>query len=141
LEESGNIYVTVIRQESKNSLTVSYISDKRVDIRPQVRLLQNIYRSMKIKFKPVAASEAAIEKLIREPRRKAGKGTDLLKIPGVGAAAKSRLIAIGVHCVEDLLGRDGDDLYELDCEMSEEKVNLRFLRVYRNAVEFAKGKI
>jgi len=45
-----------------------------------------------------------------------------------------------LFCVEDLLGRDGDVLYKLDCEMFDEKVNLQFLRVYRNAVEFAKGK-
>ena len=140
LEESGNIYVTVIRQENKNSLTVSYISDKRVDIRLQAKFLQSKYRSTKIRFNPAAASEAAIEKLIREPRRKAGKDADLLKIPGVGPIAKRRLIAIGIHCVEDLLGRDGDNLYDLDCEVSDEKVNLRFLRVYRNAVEFANGK-
>ena len=139
LEESGNIYVTVIRQENKNSLTVCYISDKRVDIRQQAQFLQNKYKGMKIKFKPAAASEAAIEKLIREPRRTAGKGTDLLKIPGVGSVAKNRLIAIGVHCIEDLLGRSGDNLYELDCELSDEKVNLRFLRMYRNAVNFANG--
>ena len=141
LEESGNIYVTVIREESKNSLTVSYISDKRMDIRAQAQVLQKRYKNLKIKFKPVAASDAAIEKLIREPRRIAGKGTDLLKIPGVGSVAKRRLITLGVHCAEDLLGWDSDDLYELDCELSDGKVNLRFLRVYRNAVEFANGKI
>ena len=140
LEKDGNIYVTVIREENKGFLTVSYISDRRVDIRPQARVLQNRYSSMRIKFKPAAASEAAIEKLIREPRRKAEKGMDLLKIPGVGSVTKSRLIFIGVHCIEDLLGRDGDDLYELDCELSAEKVNLRFLRVYRNAVEFVNGE-
>ncbi|MCL1859370.1 MAG: helix-hairpin-helix domain-containing protein [Oscillospiraceae bacterium] len=140
LEKDGNVYVTVIREENKGFLTVSYISDRRVDIRLQARVLQNRYSSMRIKFKPAAASEAAIEKLIREPRRKAGKSTDLLKIPGVGPVAKSRLISIGVHCVEDLLGCDGDDLYELDCELSDEKVNLRFLRVYHNAVKFANGK-
>ena len=139
LEKDGNVYVTVIREENKGFLTVSYIFDRRVDIRPQARVLQRRYGSMRIKFKPAAASEAAIEKLIREPRRKAGKGTDLLKIPGVGPVTKSRLIFIGVHCIEDLLGRDGDDLYELDCELSDKKLSLRFLRVYQNAAEFANG--
>ena len=140
MEDGAHIYGTVIREESKNSLEISYISDKRVDIREQARILQKAYRGKKIKFKPVIASEAAIEKLIREPRRQAGTGTDLLKIPGVGSVTKNRLITLGIYCMEDLLGYNGDDLYNRDCELSEKKVNLRFLHVYRNAVEFANKK-
>ena len=57
-----------------------------------------------------------------------GSGNGMLScLPGVGPVAKRRLIAIGVHCAEDLLRCVGDDLYELDCELSGEKVNLRFL--------------
>ena len=140
LENNGHVYVTVIREENRNSLEISYISDKRVDIREQARILQNSYKGRKIKFKPVKASETAIEKLIREPRRKANKGTDLLKIPGIGSVTKNRLIALGIHCSEDLLGYNGDYLYERDCELSGEKLNLRFLRAYRNAVEFVSKK-
>jgi hypothetical protein len=78
-----------------------------------------------------------IEQLIRKPRRETRKVTDVRKAPKVGAATKKRLAALGVYCLEDLFGRNGDALYKLDCELSGESVNRRYLTAYRSAVEFA----
>ena len=69
---------------------------------------------------------------IRFLREQLGK-TIKLKVK-IGIAAKKRLTALGVHCLEDLYGRSGD---ALDCALSGKKVNRRYLAAYRSAVEYA----
>ena len=49
--------------------------------------------------------------------------TDLRTIPGVGENMKGHLEAIGVSCVEDLRGKDPEELY-----------------LYRLAVAYAEGR-
>jgi len=47
---------------------------------------------------------------------------------------------LGVYCLEDLYGRNGDALYKLDCDLSGKIINRRYLTAYRSAVEFINGK-
>lgn len=42
--------------------------------------------------------------------------TDLLTIPYIGKNTKQDLINIGITCVEDLKGKDPEELYKLDNE-------------------------
>ncbi len=41
--------------------------------------------------------------------------TDLLTIPNVGKNTKQDLLDIGITCVEDLKGKNPEELYEQDC--------------------------
>ena len=134
LEESGHIYVTSIKEEPRVFM-ISYIYDQKTDLTTEIQSLREKLKKP-IKLTAKIGSDGAIEQLIRKRRRENGKTTDLRKAPKVGAAAKKRLAALGVYSLEDLFGRSGDELYELDCELSGDKVNRRYLAAYRSAVEF-----
>jgi len=136
LEDSGSIYVTSIREEAHNFLEVKYIFDRKVDLSQELQFLRNEL-GRNIRLKAVKGVEEAIEQLIRKPRRDMGKSTDVRKAPKVGNAAKLRLQSLGIYCLEDLFGRNGDAIYRLDCHKSGKKVDRRYLTAYRNAVEFA----
>ncbi|MCL2088712.1 MAG: helix-hairpin-helix domain-containing protein [Oscillospiraceae bacterium] len=138
LEDSGHIYITNIKDESPNLLVISYIYDRYVDLVSEIQFLRKKLGKY-IKLQARTGTEEAIEQLIRKRRRETGKITDLRKAPKVGLAAKNRLASLGIYCLEDLFGRDGDELYDLDCELSGEKVNRRYLTAYRSAVTFANG--
>ena len=139
LEDSGHIHVTAIREENRKSLIIYYIYDKRTNLAPEIKFLQEKF-GKNIKLQARIGSDEAIEQLIRKPRRETRKVTDLRKAPKIGDAAKKRLSALGVYCLEDLFGRDGDALYKLDCKISGVKVNRRYLTAYKSAVEFV-GKL
>ncbi len=67
--------------------------------------------------------------------------TPLETIPGVGANMKKRLEAIGVTCVEDLTGKDPEELFRLDqLRCPGQKVDRCCLYVYRLAVAWAEGR-
>ncbi|MDR0905481.1 MAG: helix-hairpin-helix domain-containing protein [Oscillospiraceae bacterium] len=137
LEDSGHVHVTAIREDGR-VIIISYIYDRHVDLMPEIEFLRKkLGRPLKLQAR--TGSDEAMEQLIRKPRRETRKVTDVRKAPKVGAAAKKRLAALGVYCLEDLFGRDGDALYELDCERSGGAVNRRYLAAYRSAVEFANG--
>jgi hypothetical protein len=136
LEDSGCIYVTSIREESRNLLTISYIFDRKVDLTPEIKFLRKELRKT-IKLQARIGSDEAIDKLIRKRRREMRKVTDLRRAPRVGDAAKKRLASLGVYCLEDLFGRNGDVLYEMDCKLSGKTINHKYLTAYRSAVEFA----
>lgn len=138
LEDSGCIYVTSIREETRNLLTISYIFDRKVNLMPEILFLRKELGKT-IKLQARIGSDEALEKLIRKRRRETRKVTDLRKAPGVGDATKKRLASLGVFCLEDLFGRNGDVLYGLDCKQSGESVNRRYLSAYSSAVEFANG--
>lgn len=140
LEDSGHIHVTSINDEKPNLLVISYIYDKRVDLSSEVDFLRGQLKKT-IRLQARSGSEVAIELLIRKRRRETRKVTDLRKAPKVGFATKKRLANLGVYCLEDLFGRDGDHLYNLDCEMSTERVNKRYLAAYRSAVEYANNNL
>ncbi len=63
--------------------------------------------------------------------------TDLLKIPNVGKATKQSLINIGIKCVEDLKGKDPNELYKMDCKVKGFKVDKCQLYLFKMAVYYA----
>lgn len=65
------------------------------------------------------------------------RATDLKKIPGVGTNMERHLNNIGIHCVEDLKGKDPEDLYRLDSLKKGFQDDPCVLYVYRCAVYYA----
>ena len=63
--------------------------------------------------------------------------TDLTEIPYVGKRTKEALMNIGIHCVEDLIGKDPEDLYVRDCLAKGFQEDRCALYVYRMAVYYA----
>jgi len=135
LEGSGCVYVTSI-QENDSLISISYIYDRTVDLKPEIRFLRNeLHKTIKLQAR--VGTEEAIEKLIKKPRREMRITTDVRKAPKVGDVTRRRLALLGVYCLEDLFGRNGDALYKLDCKLTGKAVNRRFLHSYRSAVNYA----
>lgn len=67
-------------------------------------------------------------------KRQAG---DLKNIPGVGVDMERHLQNIGIYCIADLVGKDPEELYELDCLKKSFREDRCVLYVYRCAVYFA----
>ncbi len=63
--------------------------------------------------------------------------TDLLIIPGVGKKTKQYLANIGIQYVEDLVGKDPEEIYQRDCICQGYQLDRCQLYVYRLAVYFA----
>ena len=63
--------------------------------------------------------------------------SDLQKIPGVGANMQRHLQNIGIHCVADLVGKDPEELYRLDCLKKGFQDDRCVLYVFRCAVYYA----
>lgn len=63
--------------------------------------------------------------------------TDLITIPNVGKNTKEALIKIGVTCVEDLVGKDPEKLYQKDCEVKRYQEDRCQLYLFRMAVYYA----
>lgn len=63
--------------------------------------------------------------------------TDLIKIPNVGKNTKQDLINIGIRCIEDLKGKNPEELYIQDCEFKKYKEDRCQLYVFRMAVYYA----
>ena len=67
--------------------------------------------------------------------------TDLKTIPGVGKNMAGHLKAIGVTSVEDLVGKDPEELYLRDCaRFPGQTLDRCCLYVYRLAVAWAEGR-
>ena len=66
-------------------------------------------------------------------------GTDFLTIPGVGKDMKTHLEDLGVTCVEDLKGKDPEELYLREC-LIKGPTDRCCLYVYRLTVAFAEGR-
>ena len=67
--------------------------------------------------------------------------TDLKTIPGVGANMAKHLNALGIAWVEDLKGKDPEELYRREQALCPgESVDRCCLYVYRLAVAFAEGR-
>jgi len=64
---------------------------------------------------------------------------DLETIPGVGKSVAKRLENIGIHSVEELKGRDPEEIYELSNRHVGDIQDRCLLYVFRCAVYFAKG--
>lgn len=67
------------------------------------------------------------------------KRTDLIKIPGVGKNTKEDLINIGITCIEDLKGKDPEELYKKDCKRKKYQEDRCQLYVFRLAVYYAEN--
>lgn len=67
--------------------------------------------------------------------------TDLLKIPYVGKSIKKDLVDIGVTCVEDLKGKDPEELYAKDCKLKGFVEDRCLLYVFRMAVYYAENEV
>lgn len=67
--------------------------------------------------------------------------TDLLTIPNVGKNTKEDLLNIGITCVEDLVGKDPENLYIQDCLYKKYQEDKCQLYVFRSAVYYAEHEI
>lgn len=70
-------------------------------------------------------------------KKKEHKKTDLITIPNIGTKIKQNLIAIGIKCVEDLKGKDPEELYAQDCLKKGFQEDRCLLYVFRMAVYYA----
>ena len=66
--------------------------------------------------------------------------TDVRNIPGVGKSIEQDLIDIGINCVNDLKGRDPEDLYLRDAAVKGIKSDPCLLYVFRLAVYYAENE-
>lgn len=64
----------------------------------------------------------------------------LRHIPGVGKVIAHDLRNLGVHSVQDLVGRDPDTLYAELCELQGTRVDRCMLYVFRCAVYYASNE-
>lgn len=67
--------------------------------------------------------------------------TDLLDVPNIGKSIKQDLLNIGVTCVEDLQGKDPEDLYLQSCLQKGFQEDRCLLYVFRAAVYYAENNI
>lgn len=65
--------------------------------------------------------------------------TDLITIPNVGKRTKEALKNIGITCVEDLRGKDPEDLYIKDCLVKGFQEDKCQLYLFRMAVYYAEN--
>ena len=65
---------------------------------------------------------------------------ELTSIPNVGPKVAARLRRLGVECVEDLKGRDPDELFERLCFMDGRREDPCLLDTFHAAVAFANGE-
>lgn len=66
--------------------------------------------------------------------------SDLKKIPGIGADMERHLQNIGIRCIADLIGKDPEDLYAMNCLKKGFQDDRCVLYVFRCAVYFAEHK-
>lgn len=65
--------------------------------------------------------------------------TDLTVIPYVGKRIKESMMNIGITCVEDLIGKDPEELYEKDCLKKGFQEDRCALYLFRMAVYYAEN--
>lgn len=63
--------------------------------------------------------------------------TDLIKIPNVGEKTKQSLLNIGITCIEDLRGKNPEELYYKDCLRKGFREDRCQLYLFRMAVYYA----
>lgn len=66
---------------------------------------------------------------------------NLMQIPGVGKSIANDLINIGVLNIDDLKGKDPENLYELSNKVAGVVQDRCLLYVFRGAVYFAETKV
>lgn len=65
--------------------------------------------------------------------------TDLITIPNVGKNTKQDLLNIGIYYVEDLKGKNPEELYLKDCQYKGYREDRCQLYVFRMAVYYAEN--
>lgn len=65
---------------------------------------------------------------------------ELRRIPGVGEAISRDLWQLGIRSVEELRGRDPEELYQRLCRLQGETIDRCMLYVFRCAVYFASNE-
>jgi len=65
---------------------------------------------------------------------------DFRRIPGVGKSIAQDFIDLGFYAVDELKGKNPDDLYEKLCLLKKQSVDLCMLYVFRCAIYFAETK-
>lgn len=63
--------------------------------------------------------------------------TSLREIPGIGERMETHLRNIGISCVEELVGRSPEELFELNCKFKGFRDDPCALYVFRLAVYYA----
>lgn len=66
--------------------------------------------------------------------------TNLTEIPNVGKKTKESLLNIGITCVEDLIGKDPEELYLKDCKRKGFKEDKCQLYLFKMAIYYAENK-
>ncbi len=64
----------------------------------------------------------------------------LMRIPGVGKSIANDLLNININCVEDLIGKDPQDLYDRSNKYAGVVQDRCLLYVFRCAVYFAENE-
>lgn len=67
--------------------------------------------------------------------------SDLRKIPGIGRNMEQHLLDIGIRCIEDLIGKEPEELYLKYCKLKGTVVDRCVLYVFRLAVYYAENEV
>lgn len=67
--------------------------------------------------------------------------TDLITIPNIGEKTKQSLLNIGITCVEDLKGKNPEDLYSKDCIVKGFQEDKCQLYLFRMAIYYAENNV
>jgi len=65
---------------------------------------------------------------------------EFMIIPGVGKKTSEDLLKLGLKSIEDLNGKDPEELYNRLCAIEEKNIDRCMLYVFRTAVYFASNK-
>lgn len=76
-----------------------------------------------------------------EQKNKDAIKSDLKIIPGIGKRIEQHLMNIGIHTVQDLRGRDPEELYLQDCLFKGFQEDRCILYVFRLAVYYAEHTV
>ncbi len=76
----------------------------------------------------------------KEKIEKGMKTGDLQRIPGIGENMERHLQNIGIFCIDDLKGKDPEELYRLDCLKKGFQDDRCVLYVFRCAVYYAENE-
>lgn len=79
-------------------------------------------------------------KLMKEFFKKFREKSDLRNIPGVGKSMERHFTSLGINCIEDLKGKDPEELYVRDCKNKGMDIDRCVLYVFRLAVYYAENE-
>ena len=74
-----------------------------------------------------------------KPKRASGPAAELQKIPNIGPAMADDLLRLGITSPNDLVNRDGDELYHDLCRLDGTRHDPCVRDVFAAAIDFARG--